>query len=49
MRSENGISEKVLREIFPKKLKRSSVSEQVYSYLKRMILSGKLKRQRLLR
>ena len=44
------IPDKVLKEIFPKKIKRSSVSEQIYSYVKSMILSGKLKKgQRLLR
>jgi DNA-binding GntR family transcriptional regulator len=46
----NKVPDEVLKEIFPKKLKRSSVSEQVYSYVKSMILSGKLKKgQRLLR
>lgn len=44
------IPDKVLKEIFPKKIKRSLASEQVYSHLKRMILSGKLKKgQRLMR
>ncbi len=44
------IPDEVLKEIFPTKLKRSPASEQVYSYLKSMILSGKLKKgQRLLR
>jgi len=38
------ISEEVLKEIFPKKLKRPQVSERVYSQLKKMILSGKLKK-----
>jgi len=46
----NKIPDEVLKEIFPKKIKRSSVSEQIYSYVKSMILSGKLKKgQRLLR
>jgi DNA-binding GntR family transcriptional regulator len=46
----NKIPNEVLKEIFPKKIKRSSVSEQIYSYVKSMILSGKLKKgQRLLR
>ena len=46
----NRIPDEVLKEIFPIKLKRSPASEQVYSYLKSMILSGKLKKgQRLLR
>ena len=44
MRSENGIPNKVLREIFPQKLKKRLVSEQVYSHLKKMILSGELKK-----
>ena len=44
------IPNKVLKEIFPKKLNSSPVSEQIYFDLKRMILSGKLKKgQRLLR
>ena len=46
----NKIPDEVLKEIFPKIIKRSSVSEQIYSYVKSMILSGKLKKgQRLLR
>jgi DNA-binding GntR family transcriptional regulator len=46
----NGISQKVLKEIFPKKLERGLSSDEVYSYVKRMILSGKLKKgERLLR
>jgi GntR family transcriptional regulator of gluconate operon len=44
MRSGDRIPYKVLREIFPKKLKRSLASEQVYSQLKQMILSKKLKK-----
>ena len=44
------IPDEVLREIFPKKLNKSLASEKVYSYLKEMILSGKLKKgKRLLR
>ena len=46
----NRIPDEVLKEIFPTKLKKSLVLEQVYSSLKSMILSGKLKKgQRLLR
>lgn len=46
----NKIPDKILKEIFPKKLKRSLVSDQVYHYVKRMIQSGRLKKgQRLLR
>jgi GntR family transcriptional regulator, gluconate operon transcriptional repressor len=44
MRSGDRIPYKVLREIFPKKLKRSLASKQVYSQLKQMILSNKLKK-----
>ena len=44
------IPKKVLKEIFPKRLNRSLVPEQIYSDLKQMILSGKLRKgQRLLR
>ena len=44
------IPNKVLKETFPKTINSSSVSEQIYSHPKRMILSGKLKKeQRLLR
>jgi DNA-binding GntR family transcriptional regulator len=50
MKSKDRIPNKVLKEIFPKRLNSSPVSEQIYFHLKRMILSGKLKRgQRLLR
>ena len=40
------ISDKVLKEIFPKKLNRYEGSEKLYSQLKQMILSGKLKKGR---
>ena len=43
MRSEDRIPDKVLREIFPKKLSRNLSSEQIYTQLKQMILSGRLK------
>jgi len=44
------IPNKLLKEIFPEKLNRSPVSDQIYLHLKRMILSGKLKKgRRLLR
>ena len=43
-KSRNRIPNDVLKEIFPKKLKRSLASEWVYSQLKQMILSGKLKK-----
>ena len=49
MRSRENIPAEVLKEIFPKKLKRSLATEQIYTHLKQMILSGKLKKgQRLL-
>jgi DNA-binding GntR family transcriptional regulator len=43
-KSRDRIPDEVLKEIFPKKLKRSLTSELVYSQLKQMILSGKLKK-----
>ena len=43
-KSKDRIPNEVLKEIFPNKLKRSLVSERVYSQLKQMILSGKLKK-----
>jgi len=49
-RFSDGIPDKVLKEILPKKHNSSPVSEPIYLHLKRMILSGKLKKgQRLLR
>lgn len=38
------IPKKVLREIFPKKLKGHEAPEELYTHLKKMILSGKLKK-----
>jgi DNA-binding GntR family transcriptional regulator len=50
VKMSNKIPDEVLKEIFPKKIERSLISEQIYSYIKKMILSGKLKKgQRLLR
>ena len=44
------IPNKVLREIFPKRLNRSLATEQIYTHLRQMILSSKLKKgQKLLR
>ena len=43
-KSKHRIPDKVLKEIFPKKLKRSLASERAYNRLKQMILSGKLKK-----
>ena len=38
------IPDKILKEIFPEKLNRSLASEKVYSHLKQMIISGKVKK-----
>jgi DNA-binding GntR family transcriptional regulator len=38
------IPDEALKEIFPKKLNRHEASEKVYTHLKKMILSGKLKK-----
>jgi DNA-binding GntR family transcriptional regulator len=40
------ISDDTLREIFTRKLNKSLASERVYSYVKQMILSGKIKKGR---
>ncbi len=45
-KSRNRIPNEVLKEIFPRKIKRSLGSERVYVQLRKMILSGKLKRGR---
>ncbi len=43
--SRDGISNKVLKEILPRRLnRRSRVAEEPYTELKKMILSGKLKK-----
>jgi len=42
--STDRIPGEVLKQIFPRELKKCLVSEQVYSHLKCMILSGKLKK-----
>jgi len=48
--SSDRIPDEVLKEIFPEKLTRCQVSEPIYTELKEMILSGKLKQgQRLVR
>jgi len=48
--AEDRIPKKILREIFPRKLEQYRVRENIYSELKKIILSGKLKKgQRLLR
>ena len=41
---KNKIPDTVIDEIFPRKVKRSKLSEEVYDQLKRMILSGKFKK-----
>jgi len=41
---KNKIPEEVISEIFPRKVKRSKLSEEVYDQLKRLILSGKFKK-----
>jgi len=38
------IPDEVLKEIFPEKLKRHEAPEELYTHLKKMILSGKLKK-----
>jgi GntR family transcriptional repressor for pyruvate dehydrogenase complex len=42
---KNRIPDDVLKEIFPKKLSRSQSSDEVYAQLRKMILSGKLKKR----
>ena len=41
---KNKIPDSVINEIFPRLVKRSKLSEEVYSQLKKMILSGKFKK-----
>ncbi|HMK76767.1 MAG TPA: GntR family transcriptional regulator [Thermodesulfobacteriota bacterium] len=41
---KNKIPDTIIGEIFPKKVKRSLLSEEVYDQLKKMILSGKFKK-----
>jgi DNA-binding GntR family transcriptional regulator len=45
-KSINRIPDKILKEIFPRGLNRGLASERVYSHLKQMILSGKVKKGR---
>ena len=48
-RFRDGISKKVLKEIFPKRLKRNLAAEHIYTHIKQEILSGKLRKgQRLM-
>jgi DNA-binding GntR family transcriptional regulator len=44
IRARDRIPDEVLKEIFPRRLNRYEASEKVYSHLKKMILSGKLKK-----
>lgn len=44
VKSNNRIPDEVLKEIFSENLKRSCASKTVYHHLKRVILSGKLKK-----
>jgi DNA-binding GntR family transcriptional regulator len=41
---KNKIPDTIIGEIFPRKVKRSVLSEEVYDQLKKMILSGKFKK-----
>ena len=41
---KNKISDQVLNDIFPNRVKRAKLSEEVYDQLKKMILSGKFKK-----
>ena len=41
---KNAIHEEVLKEIFPRKYKRRQISQEIYEQLKKMILTGRLKK-----
>jgi DNA-binding GntR family transcriptional regulator len=41
---KNKIPDVIISEIFPKKVKRAKLSEEVYEQLKKMILSGKFQK-----
>jgi len=41
---KNVIREEVLKEIFPRKVKRRQMSQEIYGEIRKMILSGKLKK-----
>ncbi len=41
---KNKIPEEIISEIFPKKVKRSKLSEEIYDRLKKMILNGKFEK-----
>ena len=42
--SGDRIPDELLKEIFPKKLAKKVSTEQIYSHLKKMIISGRLKK-----
>jgi DNA-binding GntR family transcriptional regulator len=44
LRMENRVPDSIISEIFPRKVKRSILREEVYEQLKKMILSGKIKK-----
>jgi DNA-binding GntR family transcriptional regulator len=47
--AQHRIPDELLKEMFPKRLNKSLSTEQIYTHLKKMILSGRLKkRQKLL-
>lgn len=41
---KNKIPDQVLNDIFPKRVKRAKLSDEVYDQLKKMILTGKFKK-----
>jgi DNA-binding GntR family transcriptional regulator len=43
-KSKDGIPDEVLKEIFPKRFNRSLATKQIYTHLRQVILSGKLKK-----
>jgi DNA-binding GntR family transcriptional regulator len=47
-KSRDRIPDEVFKEIFPKKLSRFQPSDEVYTQLRKMILSGKLKKGQIL-
>jgi len=44
VKMKNVIHEEVLKEIFPRKYKRRQISQEIYEQLKKMILTGRLKK-----
>ena len=43
---KNAVQKETLKEIFPRKVKRRQLTREIYEQIKKMILSGKLKRGR---